>query len=69
LKDRSVVCRELQRNNNEKGRYKASYACGLSAIRKERLKRPRKLSVEMEKEIRKALIEKQWSPYVFSEIG
>lgn len=62
LKDKSVVCRELQRNINEKGRYKAVYASGLSEIRKERLKRPRKLSVEMEKEIKKALTEEQWSP-------
>ena len=62
LKDKSVVCRELKRNTNEMGRYKATYASGLSAIRKERLKRPRKLSIEMEKEIKKALIEQQWSP-------
>jgi IS30 family transposase len=61
-KDRSVVCRELKRNRNEKGCYKAAYASGLSSIRKERLKRPRKLSVEMEKEIKKVLTEDQWSP-------
>lgn len=30
LKDKSVVCREMQRNKNEKGRYKAAYASGLS---------------------------------------
>lgn len=61
-KHRSVVCRELQRNVNKSGRYKAAYASELSEIRKERLKRPRKLSVEMEKEIKKALIDQQWSP-------
>jgi IS30 family transposase len=61
-KDKSVVCRELRRNINEKGRYKAAYASGLSEIRKERLKRPRKLSVEMEREVKKALIDRQWSP-------
>jgi len=62
LKDKSVVCREMQRNKNEKGRYKAAYASGLSEIRKERLKRPRRLSLEMEKDIKKALIEDQWPP-------
>jgi len=62
LKDKSVVCREMQRNKNEKGHYKAAYASGLSEIRKERLKRPRRLSLEMEKDIKKALIEDQWSP-------
>ncbi len=61
-KDKSVVCRELKRNKNERGRYKAAHASVLSAIRKERLKRCRKLSVEMEKEIRKALREDQWPP-------
>ena len=62
LKDKSVVCRELRRNTNEKGRYKAAYASGLSEIRKERLKRPRKLTAQMEKEIRTVLTESQWSP-------
>jgi IS30 family transposase len=62
LKDKSVVSRELRRNKNEKGHYKAAYASGLSEIRKERLKRPRKLSAEMEREIKKALTEDQWSP-------
>jgi IS30 family transposase len=62
LKDKSVVSRELRRNVNEKGRYKAGYASGLSEIRKDRLKRPRKLTVEMEREIKKALTEEQWSP-------
>lgn len=61
-KDKSVVCRELKRNVNDKGHYKAAYASGLAEIRKERLKRPRKLSLEMEKEIRKALTLEQWSP-------
>jgi len=62
LRDKSVVCRELQRNKNEKGHYKAAYAPGLSAIRKGRLKRPRKLSAAMEKGIKRALVGQQWSP-------
>jgi IS30 family transposase len=61
-KHRSVVCRELKRNENSMGRYKGQQAAQISEVRKERLKRSRKLSVEMEKEIRKALTEEQWSP-------
>lgn len=61
-KHKSVVCRELKRNKNSMGRYKAKHACDVTEIRKERLKRPRKLTVEMEKEIIKSLTEDQWSP-------
>jgi transposase, IS30 family len=61
-KHKSVVCRELKRNGNNMGRYKARYACDVTEIRKERLKRPRKLTVEMEKRIIKSLTEEQWSP-------
>jgi IS30 family transposase len=61
-KHRSVVCRELKRNETSRGHYKAQQAIQLCEIRKERLKRPRKFSIEMEKEIRKALTKEQWSP-------
>jgi IS30 family transposase len=61
-KDKSVVCRELKRNKNSFGRYKAIYANQTAEIRKERLKRPRKLTLAMEEEIRKSLIQEQWSP-------
>jgi len=61
-KDKSVVSRELKRNKNSTGRYKAIHANEVYEIRKERLQRPRKLTVAMEKEIRKSLIEEQWSP-------
>ena len=61
-KHKSVVCRELKRNENSMGRYKARHACDVTEIRKERLKRPRKLTVEMEKRIIKSLTEEQWSP-------
>lgn len=61
-KDKSVVSRELKRNGNSLGRYKARYACQVCEIRKERLKRPRKLTADMEKEIRNCLTQDQWSP-------
>ena len=61
-KDKSVVSRELKRNKNNLGRYKANHAIEVSEIRKERLNRPRKLTVEMEKRIIKSLTEDQWSP-------
>ena len=61
-KHKSVICRELKRNLNNMGRYKAKHACEVCQIRKERLKRPRKLTVQMEKEIRKSLTTDQWSP-------
>ena len=61
-KDKSVVCRELKRNKNGFGRHKAVYANQLAEIRKERLRRPRKLTIAMEEEIKKNLVEYQWSP-------
>ena len=61
-KHKSVVSRELKRNKNDMGRYKARHACEVSEIRKERLRRPRKLSAEMEKQIVKSLTDAQWSP-------
>jgi IS30 family transposase len=61
-KDRSVVSRELKRNGNSRGGYKAKQAAEICQVRKERLKRPRKLSIEMEREIRNTLTGEQWSP-------
>ena len=61
-KDKSVLSRELKRNINLKGLYKANNANQISQIRKERLKRSRKLSLDMEQDIRKILVEEQWSP-------
>lgn len=61
-KDKSVICRELKRNSNPTGRYKAAYAAGLAGIRKERLKRPRKLCARMEGQIRNSMTRDQWSP-------
>ncbi len=62
VKDKSVVCRELKRNRNSKGKYRANQAQSISDIRKERLKRPRKLTPSMEKSIRDSLVDEQWSP-------
>ncbi len=61
-KHKSVICRELKRNMNPMDRYKAAFANGLTEIRKERLKRPRKLCPQMEEQIRKAMTQDQWSP-------
>ncbi|MBC7418129.1 MAG: helix-turn-helix domain-containing protein, partial [Pedobacter sp.] len=61
-RSKSVVCMEIQRNVNLKGKYKAAYANGLAEIRKERLKRSRKMCPQVEERIRKALTEDQWSP-------
>lgn len=61
-RNKSVVSREIKRNNNLKGKYKAEYASRLAQIRKERLSRPRKMCPQMEERIRKAMTEDQWSP-------
>lgn len=61
-KDKSVISRELKRNRNSKGKYRANQAHSISEIRKERLKRPRKLTPSMEKSIRDCLVKEQWSP-------
>jgi IS30 family transposase len=61
-KDKSVIGREIKRNKNPKGVYTAAYAQELASIRKERLKRPRKLTFGMEKKIRDELTTEQWSP-------
>jgi len=61
-KNKSVVSREIQRNNNPKGRYNAKYADQLSNIRKERFIAPRKMNPTMENKIRTHIIQDQWSP-------
>lgn len=60
-KDKSVVSRELKRNSNDKGKYRASFAHQTANIRKERFHRYRKMNQEMESRIRKHIIEEQWS--------
>lgn len=43
-KDKSVICRELKRNANTKGKYTFAYAQDMAEMRKERTKLPRKLT-------------------------
>ena len=60
-KDKSVVSRELKRNANSKGKYSFTYAQDMANLRKERMKKPRKLFSWLKKEIVE-LIQKDWSP-------
>ena len=60
-KDKSVVSRELKRNANHKGKYSFEYAQGMAEIRKERLKKPRKMHPCLKKQIVE-MIKKGWSP-------
>ena len=61
-KDKSVISRELKRNANPKtGRYSFEYAQDMASLRKERMKKPRKLYPWMRKDII-AMIEQDWSP-------
>ena len=60
-KDKSVVSRELKRNANPKGRYSFEYAQDMACLRKERMKKPRKLHSWFKKEII-GMIEQDWSP-------
>ena len=50
-KDKSLVSRELKRNANPKGRYSFEYAQDMTSLRKERMKKPRKLHPWLKKEI------------------
>jgi IS30 family transposase len=60
-KDKSVVCRELKRNARLKGAYSFEYAQGMADLRKERMKRSRKLLPSLKKEIIAGL-QQDWSP-------
>jgi IS30 family transposase len=60
-KDKSVISRELKRNANTKGNYTFEYAQDMSSVRKERMKKPRKLHPRLKKEII-WLIWQGWSP-------
>jgi len=60
-KDKSVISRELKRNANNKGKYSFEYAQDMAMLRKERMKKPRKLHSWLKKEII-GLIEQDWSP-------
>jgi len=60
-KDKSVVSRELKRNANSKGKYSFDYAQDAANMRKERMKKPRKLHPWLKKEII-GLLKQGWSP-------
>ena len=60
-KDKSVVCRELKRIANPKGKYSFEYAQDMANLRKERMKKPRKLHLCLQMEII-GLIQQDWSP-------
>ena len=60
-KDKSVVSRELKRNANLKGKYSFEYAQDMANLRKERMKKPRKLHPWLKKQIIE-LIKQDWSP-------
>jgi IS30 family transposase len=60
-KDKSVVCRELKRNANAKGKYSFEYAQDMAKLRRERMKKTRKLYPWLKKEI-VGLIQQDWSP-------
>ena len=61
-KNKSVISRELKRNTNPKtGKYSFDYAQDMASLRKERMKKPRKLFPWVRKEV-VALIEQDWSP-------
>jgi len=60
-KDKSVISRELKRNANLKGKYSFEYAQDMANLRKERMKKPRKLTTWLKNEVIK-LIKQEWSP-------
>jgi len=64
-KDKSVISRELKRNANHRGKYSFEYAQGMAEMRKERLKKPRKMHMCLEKQIIE-MIKKGWSPQQIS---
>jgi len=61
-RDRSVISRELKRNSDIKGKYRACYAVENVKIRKERYSHPRKMTAEMAAHISEKMRSEQWSP-------
>ena len=60
-KDKSVISRELKRNANHRGKYSFEYAQDMANLRKERMRKPRKLHPRLKKEIIQ-LIQQDRSP-------
>jgi transposase, IS30 family len=61
-KDKSVISREIKRNSPRNGQYTAKYAQMVCNERKERFKRNRKFTKEVQKLIENYLTKEQWSP-------
>jgi len=61
-KNRSVISREIRRNSDLKGRYRACYAYDMATVRKERMSSQRKLTPQMEMYISEKMRSEQWSP-------
>jgi len=61
-KDRSVISREIKRNSDLNGKYRACYADEAAQVRKERFVRSRKLTPQMEAYIIDKIRSEQWSP-------
>ena len=60
-KDKSVLSRELKRNSSKRG-YSAALAQEYANERKERFRRPRKFTKEVQAHVEKRMKEDQWSP-------
>jgi IS30 family transposase len=60
-KDKSVVSRELKRNAKDNGKYSFEYAQDMANLRKERMKKPRKLQPWLKKKIIDLILQ-DWSP-------
>ena len=56
-----MISRELKRNANLKGKYAFAYAQDMAELRKERMKKPRKLLPELKKKII-SMFEENFSP-------
>jgi len=61
-RDRSVISREIKRNSDLNGKYRACYADEAAEIRKKRLSRKRKLTPEMKVHSIENIRQEQWSP-------
>lgn len=61
-KDKSVVSRELRRNRNDRGEYSFCHAQMLAEVRKERLRRHRTFTGEVQNRINRYMHKWQWFP-------
>lgn len=59
---KSVISREIKRNSSKNGQYTAKYAQMVCDERKERFKRSRKFTKEVQDRIENYLTKEQWSP-------